>query len=202
MYGRQNRDDLVHNGGVASADKTGKCTVLKWFKPGDRIILGMHHVFDFLNHMGFMTTMPGFLADGAGANWTVFPGMEDSLANRPVPRLVSLRTVMDRELEDGSTRHIVSVVFENGVFCNISEEYSPDGRSVRERIDSLSETRIDEDGNVRFPNGRVEDRESLYREAVATLFRKGLKTEGIRAPGPAFRIKRNTAAPIDEDGTA
>ena len=94
----------------------------------------MHHVFDFLNQMGLMSEMPGFLADGAFAAWTVFPGMEDTIRNRPVPGLVSIRTSMDNQLENGSTYHVVSVVFENGVFVNIPVAYPPDGSSVQERM--------------------------------------------------------------------
>ncbi len=184
------RDDLIHNGGVASADKTGKCTVLKWFEPGDRIVLEMNHVFDFLNQMGLMSEMPGFLADGAAAAWTVFPGMEDTIRNRPVPRLVSIRTSLDKQLEDGSTYYVVSVVFENGVFVNIPVAYPPDGSSVQERIGFFDKTLIDGDGNLRFANGSVKDRESLYREAVNALFKKGPKIEGIGIPGPAFRFRR------------
>ena len=184
------RDDLVHNGGVASADKTGKCTVLKWFEPGDRIVLEMHHVFDFLNQMTFMTTMPGFLADGAAAAWVVFPDMEDTIRNRPVPRLVSISTSMDKQLEDGSTYHVVSVVFENGVFVNIPVAYPPDGSSVQERIRFFNKTFIDEDGNLRFANGRVKDRESLYREAIDALFKKGPKIDGIGVPGPWFQFRK------------
>ena len=55
---RRIRNDLVHKGAVASADGAGKCAVLTWFKPGEIMVLGMRHVLDFLNQMGFMTTLP------------------------------------------------------------------------------------------------------------------------------------------------
>ena len=147
-------------------------------------------MFDFLNQMGFMTTMPGFLSDGPVAKWTVFPDMEDNLANRPAPNLVSLRTSIVKELEDGSSWHVVSVVFENGVFADIPVHYAHDGSSPRQRIEFLNKTFIDEDGNLRFANGLVKDRESLYREAVDALSGRGPKIEGLRVPGPAFRIRR------------
>ena len=140
---RHIRNDLIHNNGVASEDASGKCTVLTWFKPGERIVLGMRHVFDFLNQMGFMTKMPGFLDDGPAAAWTLFPGMEEGLANGPVPRLVSLRTSMDKELDDGSSWHVVSVVFENGVFGNIPVQYADNGSSPRQRIEFFNKTVID-----------------------------------------------------------
>ena len=183
------RNDLVHNGGVASADNTGKCKVLIWFNAGESMTLGMHHVLDFLNQMGFMSTMPGFLDDGATAGWTVFPGMEKDFANMPTPKLVSLRTSFAREQENGSTWHVISVVFENGVFVNVPVDYAPNGHPLRERIEWINETRIDEDGNVRFPNGDIKDRDALYREAVDTLLKKEPKSEGIGIPGPAFRFR-------------
>ena len=187
---RHIRNDLIHTG-VASEDESGKCTVLKWFKPGECIVLGMRHVFDFLNQMGFMTKMPGFLDDGSAAAWTLFLGMEKDLASRPVPRLVSLRTSMDKELDDGSSWHVVSVVFENGVFVNIPVQYDADGRSSRQRIEFFNKTAIDRAGNLRFANGRVKDRKSLYREAIDALLGKGPKIEGLGVPGPAFRFKKS-----------
>jgi hypothetical protein len=164
--------------------------VLKWFKPGERIILEMRHVLDFLNQMGFMTRTPGFLSHGPNAGWTVFPGMDEDLANRSVPRLVSLRASMDQVLDDGSSWHVVSVVFENGVFVDLPVCYGNDGSTVQQRIDLFNKTSIDDNGNLRFANGLVKDRERLYEEAIKALSGKGPKLEGLGVPGPAFRFRR------------
>ena len=43
---------------------------------------------------------------------------------------------------------------------------------------------VDKDGNLCFPNGLVKDRESLYVEAVDTLFGKGKKMEGLVVSQP------------------
>ena len=188
---RRIRNDLVHKGAVASADGAGKCTVLTWFKPGEIMVLGMRHVLDFLNQMGFMTTLPGFLSHGPAASWTIFPGMAEALADAPVPKLVSLRTAFDSRREDGSSWHVASVVFENGVFVNIPIDFVSNDRPLRERIEWINKARIDEDGNLRFPNGTVKDRQSLYREAVDALLNRGPKIEGIGVPGPAFRIRKD-----------
>ena len=97
----------------------------------------MRHVLDFLNQMGFMTTLPGFLSHGPAASWTLFPGMEEALRSTPAPDLVSLRVSFDRELQGGSTRHIASVVFENGVFTNVPIDYAANHRSAdrKDRLD-------------------------------------------------------------------
>ena len=112
--------------------------MLKWFKPGDQIALGMRHVFDFLNQVGMMSSFPIARTDGAVAKWAVYPFMEDALRSKSKPAIVSLRASMDRQLADGSTRHAVSVVFENGIFVNIPVEYPAGGRSVGERNYLLS----------------------------------------------------------------
>ena len=184
------RNDLIHNNGVASEKYSGKCRILNWFKPGDNITLGMRHVLDFLNQIGFITTTLGFLDNGAVASWTIFPGMEDDLASIPAPRLVSLRIEMDNQLDDGSSWHVASVVFENGVFCNFPIAYPADGTPVPDRIEFFGKTRIDEDGNLRFANGNIKDRESLYQESIAALLGKGTKIEGVGVPGPRFRVRR------------
>ena len=184
------RNDLIHKHGVASEEESGKCTVLKWFKPGEEIVLGIRHVFDFLNQMGFMTRRPGFLDHGPNAMWIVFPDMEDTLMEGPLPQLVSIRTSMDNVQDDGSSWHIVSVVFENGVFADVPVKYPNDGSSAAERLEFFNKTRVDENGNLCLADGFVKDRESLYREAVDTLFGKGHKIEGVGVPGPSFRIKR------------
>ena len=190
---RRIRNDLIHNHGIASVKESGKCKVLMWFKPGEHMILGMRHVFDFLNQMGMMSSFPVYPPDGRDhVNWTTFVTNEYALRNvQPSPRLVSLRTSRAKQLEDGSSWYVVSVVFENAVFVNIPVDYPPNGRSPRERNRFISKTRIDEDGNVRFPDGSVKDRESLYGEAVDALFNKGPKIDLGGIPGPSFRFRED-----------
>ncbi len=46
---REIRNDLLHSG-TASAARCQKCSTLKWFKPGERMVFDTTHVLDFLNH--------------------------------------------------------------------------------------------------------------------------------------------------------
>ncbi len=185
------RNDLIHESGLATEKLSGKSTVLKWFAPGERMVLRMRHVLDFLNQLGFMTSMPGFLNDGASARWIVFPGMVERLAARVAPEIVSIRASFDHQDEDGTSWHIISVVFENGVFVDLPAPYQDDGSPVREQIELLGKTTVDQEGNLRFATGAVKDRESLYWEAVDALFGRGPKIEGLGVPGPAFRFRRD-----------
>ena len=188
---RHIRNDMVHNAAVASIGETGKCKVLTWFHPGDPMDLGMRHVLDFLNQMGFMTTHLGFLSHGPAAQWSLFPNMEEALRRAPTPRPVSLRMSFDSEREDGSTWHVASVVFENSIFVNVPIDYAANSMSLRERINYINETRIDQDGNLRFPNGEAKDRQILYEEAIDSLLQRGPKIEGLGVPGPAFRFRKS-----------
>ena len=182
------RNDLVHKHAIASSGGTGKCVVLKWFTVGDRMILGMHHVFDFLNQMAMLSDWPVVTPDGAAAHWSVHHQLEDALRNRTDPKVVSLRLWPD-QLEDGSTFHVVSVVFSNGVFCNIPVQHGTEGTSAAEPGEFFSRTTIDGDGNVRFAYGQVKDRKVLYGEAIDVLFGRGQRIEGKGIPGPWIRIR-------------
>ena len=186
---RRIRNDLIHNNGVASREHTGKCEVLKWFQPGEPIVLGMQYVLDFLNQMGLMKDNLWIVNDGP-TTWLMLPwcAEEELRARRPIPELVSLRTSVDKELEDGTLQCVASVVFENGVFVNLAVLYVPDGRSARERSESFHKARIDENRDIRFHDGLVLSKESLYQGAVDALFGKGPQLEGWGVPGPAFKI--------------
>ena len=95
------RNDLVHGAGIASAQRTGKCTVLRWFEPGDPMILTMGHVLDFLNHMSLMNLMGGFMS-GAAASWFVYPQMRRALEGTGNPRN---RLAAHRVHRSGRRRH-------------------------------------------------------------------------------------------------
>lgn len=195
---RHIRNDLIHRKGIATKSETGRCEVLKWFEPGDRIILGMHHVYDFLNQLGFMTMRLSYKRfQGGTIIWWGLPHDMDgeTLENKPIPNLVSLRTFMDTRLEGDP--YAISVVFENGVFVNtvvdteIPTELIPDDLDPWEKIRFIYKNKIvyiDEDSNVRFANGCVIDRESLYRKAISFLSKEESTIDRTaRPPLPTFK---------------
>jgi hypothetical protein len=55
MFGdlRLIRNDIIHNGGTASANRSGKCLVLKWFVPGHPIAITAKHVAEFMERVSF-----------------------------------------------------------------------------------------------------------------------------------------------------
>ena len=184
------RNDLVHNHGVASAERTGKCVVLKWFEPGEPMILGMAHVFDFLNQMGMLSDFPVSNPEGAVSLWSKDSRSEDALRSGSVPHIVSLRVSTDRWFENGSSNHVVSVVFANGVYANVPVHYPAGGTSATERMELLYRTCLDSDGNLLSGNGQVVDRRLLYGQAIDVHFGKGQRIEGMGIPGPWVKFRR------------
>ena len=166
------RNDLVHNAGIASAEKTGRCQVLKWFRPGDRMLLTMAHVIDLLNQLGMLTRVGGFKPDGTSISWFVIPTMRKGLEQRPTPRIVSLRTMLIDAGDDGTSGHGICVAFENGVWSGTLLERPSDGTSIEDRIAFMEQTRIDNDGNVQLADGTRYSRHDVYRSGIAVHLRR------------------------------
>ena len=124
------RNDLIHKHGVASEEESGKCTVLKWFKPGEEIVLGMRHVFDFLNHMGFMTRMPGFRSGGGKHNIEIdlAPDLPWVMADRlrMVQVLGNLLTNAARHSPESSIIRVTAV----GKGVHVAVSVSDEGRGI------------------------------------------------------------------------
>ena len=186
---RHIRDDLIHHRGVATESNTGRCAVLKWFEPGDRIVLGMGHVFDFLNHMALMQPTGAHTRDGQFALWAHFPSDEDALNSRDV-RLVSCRVHVGSDQADSSVYYVVSLVFENGVFASLWDRVGPSDRPWREWLEFAQNFGIDGDGNLCFPDGRIMSRQGLYRQAVEAFLNPSQNPEGIQDAGPWYRFRQ------------
>ena len=182
------RNDLIHSG-VASKKESGRCTVLMWFDPGEEIVLGMRHVLDFLNQLGLMWGATVALSHGPAAKWMVRPQLAESLSKGPIPEIVSLRPSFDRQDEDGTSWHIISVTFANAVFVDAPVPLLAKMGSVAERTRWVEQTRVDEQGDLRFANGQVKARKELYRDALRAMAGKGTKYPGLGVPGPTFQIR-------------
>ena len=189
---RRIRNDLIHGHGIARSRETGKCKVLKWFNPGEVILLRVGHVYDFLNQMGMLSSFPVSADDkNCCIMWKPHGDREEALRTiAPTPDLVSLRTSFVKKMENGSDFYAVIVVFENGVFMSKPIELPPDGRSNPERYEFMLKTHVDEHGNVRFANGTIMKRDTLYAEAVDVQFGKGPKHNLGGVPGPWYQFKK------------
>lgn len=187
---RRIRNDLVHHGGVATSDNSGRCAVLKWFHPDEQMVLTMRHVLDFLNQMGMMDRSGGYKPHGPAIRLGVAPSTREQLERRPTPEVVSIRTVFDKANDDGTSIHGMSIVFANGVWRNILHEHPSDGTSIKTRVENYDKTRIDENGNVRLADGSVFDRRDLYLSGIAALFGEHPPGHVRSLPSPAIRFRR------------
>ena len=111
---RHIRHDFIHTG-KATDKHCGKCKVLKWFKPQEPIVFKSDYVLDFLHQMAHMIYFSPWQAiHGYGWNlgWYIDPRDCDSSD----VRLLSIRKSIDCEDKGGSTRHMLSCVFDDGIF--------------------------------------------------------------------------------------
>ncbi|MDE0103081.1 MAG: hypothetical protein OXN89_11935 [Bryobacterales bacterium] len=156
--------------GRTSAERSGKCTMLHWFRPGDLMVSDTNHSFDFLDQAGVLTLgrdygggLPGFLlrSNYKGYSYSqIVPHGKTTLLNwRRQPRLILARTHDDNE---GPTKNRgVTAVFDNGLFSQ-----TPFGPVDAARQAQLGRSRIGRDGNVRFDDGTQVDSKSIYNDNV------------------------------------
>ena len=175
------RNDLIHSG-KAHAGETGRCKVLQWFNVGDPIVLSTDHVLDFLNQMGFIVASPAVNPGGGSAILTASPNLDGGDY-----RIVSVRPSVNLP-EDGSAEYVVSVVFENGVYIHKEFAWQADRDSHIDFDELRDNVRINNDGNIRLPDGNIMTRANLYREAVNTLL--GPRTGRVRIASPWFSLSR------------
>ena len=115
---------------------------------------------------------------------------ESDLKKGGIPKLVSVRASLDRMLEDGSVYYAITVVFENGVFCNVPFRDGPSERTWPEWIEFVQKTGIDVEGNLRLANGRILNRESLYDDCVEGFLNPGPTPDGMQVYGPWYKFRR------------
>lgn len=174
---RHIRNDLIHSG-FATEEHSGKCTVLKWFKPGERIVLTTDHVFDLLNQMKFITLPVQIdgLAGGRTVSWLLAPGaVKPSSLDEGQTRIVSYRMDVDRDGEDGSIRYMLSCVFRDGVFGQGQVEVPVNPKQYLEG-------HINKNGNIAFTGGHVLSADKIYDTCYDYL--SGDRKDGPGIAGP------------------
>ena len=156
---RHIRNDLLHNG-TASTEESGKCSILNWFSPGDRIVFGTRHVFDFLNQTGVLSLRLAHDSRSRSCTFDAHPDGDRLLNWTPRPRLVSVRTQTDGKKADPLYKG-VTVVFDNGLFCNV-----PFPLETERQWLALGNAAINGGGHLVFADGTVVPSERLYSVAV------------------------------------
>lgn len=182
---RHIRNDLLHNG-TASPEESGRCSILDWFEPGERIVLGTRHVLDFLNQTGVLSLR---LAHDYRSRACTFDAHQDEdklLGWTPTPRLVSVRTHDDGMKADPPYKG-VTLVFDNGLFANLPFQLKSE---LQWR--ALGNAAIKKDGHLVFADGTVFPSERLYSLAVEgnKPAKPGDGRPRLPIAGPWIRIRR------------
>ena len=135
------------------------CEILKWFKPGDRLIFTILHVFDFLHHLGLLQGVLLKIKQDTNTNqsdlkltWLIRKGIVLRSARCKVI------SVDDSHITKGKpNERFVRVLFDNGLFGAFNpREFN---------INSFKSVAIT-DGNLKFNNGRIIKARDLYRYLV------------------------------------
>ena len=153
------RSDLLDNRSVASAQGSGGCAVLTWFRTGEPIRLAMRHVLDLFNQLGLFGRRVAPEASDLAARWTLLARFERDPAS-VVPEIVSLRhaetpgETPDADFQPNQSR--ACIVFADGVFAELSPT---EARGAQ----------IDDQGDLLLADGSLLARADLYHYAVAAL---------------------------------
>ena len=158
--------DVSENGGVASANASGRCTHLTWFRVGEPMQFGMRHVLDLLNQRRLLSCAPVDDPSRREAKWlSVFLAAREVEADS-APPIVSVRESSPQSNGlDGSDA--VVAVFADGLVLEIPiPGLAPDGHDRPQRS---GRTRIDGDGNLLLGDGTTLDSRTLYDDALDSM---------------------------------
>lgn len=184
---RHIRNDLIHSG-FATEENSGKCTVLKWFKLGERMLLTTDHVFDLLNQMNLIR-LASQVNGPTGqriASWMLVPdAVKPTSLEEDHIRLASARMDVDADGEQGSTRYMLSCVFSDGIFGQgpVKVPVEPE-----EYLAGYA----DKDGNLSFPSGQIIGAWNLYEASYGYLNGDRQRGPGILGPDAKYTRDPNS----------
>ena len=178
---RRIRNDLLHSS-FATEEHSGKCKILNWFKPGERMILTTDHVFDLLNQMNLITP-PIRLSGSPGeriASWMLAPdAIKPTSLDQEGIRIASFRFDVDNDGPEGSQRYMLSVVFSDGVF-------GPGEVDVPVGSDKYLQGSLNDDGNLGFDGGQFLNADKIYDACWGYLGGDRRHAPGIMGPDVTY----------------
>ena len=172
---RRIRNDLVHK---ASSGEVGTCKRLRWFNPGEKIVLTTDHVFDFLNQVGVMPHNGQVFTPEYPSCILMRRGGQTLLDWKPEPKIISVLT-HDEGRDSSPITKGLTVVFENGLYRNM-----PFSVESKEHWDRLGNAEIRGDF-LCFEDGTCYTSKDLYRFVVEHLDEHH---PGPPIGGPFFKI--------------
>lgn len=183
------RNNLLHSE-TARQDMAGKCEILKWFNPEQKMILEFAHVLDFLNQMGWLggISVQPFTEEAQYSDAWLFVG-ELTRARGPEPKLVSVRPVLISDDPD-NLRHLVTVVFEDGVCGSVRCEVTTDqGIELSEEdIDRhWAGIKINDEGGLDMQGADSIAAADIYRIVLEAISDPGISAD---VPLPSITVRK------------
>ena len=173
---RHIRNNLLHSG-IARKGEAASCEILRWFTEGERMVMRLSHVFDFLNQMGWLSedSLNFDVGRMTASTWRIDRTGEPE---DPAPALISVRPFVDPEQQDQQFRYGASVVFENGLFAHVpmGPGHDETEAQAKDRARKWKSTTVNEDGDIHVPGLGTVSAAELYRHVL----------EGERHPGPGI----------------
>ncbi|MDE0341828.1 MAG: hypothetical protein OXK82_01415 [Deltaproteobacteria bacterium] len=131
---RKVRNDVVKNGAIAQG-RTGNCKILNWFKKGERIVLRVRHVVDFLHKLGAWYGSDMIHARTNG--WLKWRFRVDGWRSSTI---VSHR--VEIEQQDGEWLLLLSVAFADGVCGCYAIETAETADELKPRYSRMKAARL------------------------------------------------------------
>lgn len=172
---RHIRNNLLHSG-IARKGEAADCEILKWFAKGERMLLGIGHVLDFLNQMAWLDESPVTGQERAVqfSRWHI---AREGAVEDPAPALISVRPLLYPEEELPQNRYVASIAYENGVFGLIpmGSRQEETEAQAKERSRKWLRMQVSDQGDLNVPE--------LGTAPAADLYQNCLKGESRRGPG-------------------
>ena len=170
---RHIRNNLLHNG-IARKGEAASCEILRWFTSGERMVMHLRHVFDFLNQMGWLSEdSVNFDAQRSGISlWRIDRTGEPE---DPTPVLISVRPLFYPEQQDPQFRYGASIVFENGLFglVPMGPQHEETEAQAEDRARKWGKMTVNEGGDLHVPDLGSLSAADLYRHLLAGERRSG-----------------------------
>ena len=185
------RNDLIHNDGIASTDQSGRCTVLNWFKPGERMLFKIEHVFDLCNRLHLL--LPQIEHEDKIVIWGLKPYLKHAAPLRDrETRITSLVLDVQADEEEGTSKQVARCVFSDGVFGNLELDLTiPD--------EQFKQGHLNSDSDLLFPDGHLLSADQMYFSCHLYILYYGDMMQGDELV--TFEVNRNADDSENDNGT-
>lgn len=147
------RNDCVHNGGIASHEYTGKCTLLRWFEPGEHIIFDITHVLEVLHKLRLTTDNMTGRVFSDSVKIAGYQSYKTDAARNRQPRIISVIADIDTIVGAKEFCLTLDLMYSNGIVGRHANRLgiSEDNSSSADLMTLAREIQLTPDGDLVGP---------------------------------------------------